>query len=91
MSYWKSIDTIYLYDGTLEGLFTIVFKCYLDKTLPLQILPKEEYIPNLLDATPFFIQTDYEKADRIEKGILKNISYPALYNVHYAFLCEEKR
>ena len=82
---WKFVDKIYLYDGTFEGLLTIVFDCYLSKELPFKIIPKDEYIPNILD-NPQNIQTDFSKSDRIFHGIHKNICYDALYNAYYAFL-----
>ena len=61
---WKFVDEIYLYDGTFEGLLTIAFDCYLSKELPFKIIPKDEYIPNILDKTKNF-QTDFKKSDRI--------------------------
>jgi len=86
MSYWKSIDTVFLYDGTFEGLLTIVFDCYLSKEIPSRILPEYEYITNILDKVKV-ISTDYEKSNRIFHGISKNICSKALYNAYHAFLC----
>ena len=71
---WKFVDKIYLYDGTFEGLLTIVFDCYFSKELPFKIIPEAEYIFNILDSTKN-IQTDFAKADRIFQGIYKNICY----------------
>lgn len=82
---WKFIDTVFLYDGSFEGLLTIVFDCYLSKEIPLKIIPEDEYIPNLLDKTQI-IQTDFTKSDRIFQGIYNNICYDALYDAYYAFL-----
>lgn len=89
MSNWKLINKIYLYDGTFDGLLTIIFNCYTTKTLPQNIKNQNLYNNNFLDNTTF-IQTDYEKAERIFKGINKNICYNALYNSFYAFLSNEK-
>lgn len=83
---WKSIDEIYLYDGTFEGLLTIVFDCYLSKEIPSKIVPLQDYINNILDNT-FLIETDFTKSDRIFQGISKNICDKALYDAYYAFLC----
>ena len=41
MSNWKLINTTYLYDGTFDGLLTIVFDSYSNKTLPQKIVPEE--------------------------------------------------
>lgn len=78
----------YLYDGTFEGLLTIVFDCYIAKELPLQIFPNQTYQNNLLDDIEI-ITTDFVKADRIFYGIVKNISYDTLYQNYYAFLSED--
>lgn len=85
MSNWKLINKIYLYDGTFDGLLTIVFDCYSSKTLPQNVKCKDLYVNNFLDNV-VFIPTIYEKSDRVFKGIDKNICYDALFNSFYAFL-----
>lgn len=85
MSYWKSIDQIFLYDGSFEGLLTIVFDCYLSKEIPFKIVPEKEYMPNLFENT-ISISTDYEKSSRIFSGISKSISDETLYHAYHAFL-----
>ena len=85
MSNWKLVNVTYLYDGTFNGLLTIVFDSYSHKTLPQKIVPEEEYTQNFLEKT-HYIDTNEEKAKRVFEGIYKNISYEALYNSFYAFL-----
>ena len=82
---WKFIDEIFLYDGTFDGLLTIVFDCYISKSLPQKIVPKDEYVQNILDKTSF-IETNFEKSSRVFEGIHKSICNDALYNAYYAFL-----
>lgn len=89
MSNWKLVNQVYLYDGTLNGFLTLVFDCYLAKTLPQKIFPEANYCPNFLE-NPIFITTDDNKADRVFAGIEKNIGYTTLYNTYYAFLSNEK-
>lgn len=89
MSNWKLINKIYLYDGTFDGLLTIVFDCYSTKTLPQNIENEKNYNNNFLDNT-VFIPSNYEKSERVFKGIEKNICYDALYNSYYTFLSNEK-
>ncbi len=89
MSNWKLINKTYIYDGTFDGLLTIVFDCYSSKTLPQNIIKEATYSTNFLDNT-IFIQSDYEKSERVFKGIEKNIGYSTLYNSYYAFLSNEK-
>lgn len=87
MKNFTQINKTYLYDGTFDGLLTIVFDCYVLKKLPLKIIAENKYIPNILDDIERVI-TDYNKATRIFNGIVKNISYDVLYNSYYAFLAE---
>lgn len=89
MSNWKLIDKTYLYDGTLFGFLSIVFECFINKTIPQKILSQAQYCSNFLDDI-VYIQTDYEKAKRVFTGIEKNISYEALYNTYYAFSSNEE-
>ncbi len=89
MSNWKLVNKTYLYDGTFDGLLTIVFDSYSHKTLPQKIVSEEEYAPNFLDKTEY-INTDYNKSRRVFDGIYKNIGYETLYNNFYAFLSDGK-
>lgn len=89
MSNWKLINKTFLYDGTFDGLLTIVFDCYSSKTLPQKIENEQTYYDNFLEDT-VIIYSDYEKSERVFKGIEKNICYDALYNSFYAFLSDEK-
>lgn len=83
------INKTYLYDGTFEGLLSIVFDCYLEKVIPLRIISQDDVTFNFLD-TFEQKQTNTEKSERIFNGIVKNISYDTLYHSYYAFLSNEK-
>lgn len=82
-------NQVYLYDGTFDGLLTIVFDCYLQKSIPNNITPETGYLPNLLEQ-PKYIATDEAKAKRIWNGIYHSISYTALYDCYYSFLSCQK-
>lgn len=88
MKNFTQINKTYLYDGTFDGLLTIVFDCYVLKKFPIKIIAENKYIPNILDDIERVI-TDYNRATRIFNGIVKNISYDVLYNSYYAFLAED--
>lgn len=83
------INKTYVYDGTFEGLLSMVFDCYIKKVIPLRIVSKDNLKINFLDSIQE-IETDNIKAKRIFNGIYKNISYDTLYNSYYAFLSEAK-
>ena len=85
LDYQTLENQVYIYDGTFDGLLTIVFDCYLQKTIPSNIMPEAEYIPNLLEQTKH-ISTDEIKAKRIWNGIYHSISYSTLYDSYYSFL-----
>ncbi|MFR2534833.1 MAG: TIGR03915 family putative DNA repair protein [Clostridia bacterium] len=90
MAFTQNNRKTYIYDGSFEGLLTIVFDSYLSKTLPFHIFSEATYQMNILD-TIEWIKTDYHKADRIFHGIVKHISYNTLYQNYYAFLAEDTR
>ena len=68
MSNWKLINKTFLYDGTFDGLLTIVFDCYSTKTLPQRIENEQTYFDNFLDNIAI-ISSDYTKS---EIGFLYN-------------------
>ncbi len=82
---WNVIEKTYVYDGSFEGLLTIVFDCYIQKIIPRKIVSQDEFAQNFLENFENK-QTEEEKANRIFHGIVKNISYDTLYNSYYAFL-----
>ncbi len=84
---WNIINKTYVYDGTFEGLLSMVFDCYIKKVIPLRIVSKNRLEINFLD-TIEEIKTDNIKAKRIFDGIHKSISYNTLYNSYYAFLSD---
>ena len=88
MKNFTQTNKTYVYDGSFEGLLTIVFNCYILKQIPLKIFSENNYTPNILDNIEKVI-TDYNKSERIFNGIIKNISYDVLYNSYYAFLSED--
>ncbi|MFV0395501.1 MAG: TIGR03915 family putative DNA repair protein [Coprobacillaceae bacterium] len=85
MHHWSIIDAIYIYDGTIEGLLTAIYKCFEEKTIPKQIMLEEEYIGNLFDQ-PLFIESNTDKSNYLLNAIQSKISDLTLYYVYTAFL-----
>lgn len=83
------MNLIYLYDGSFQGLLTIVFESYISNILPTAIYEEENYEPTLLEKV-YYMATDDQKAERIFNGIVKSISYSTLYHAYHAFLSNEK-
>lgn len=90
MSNWSIVNLTYIYDGSFEGLLTMVFNSYVTNTFPIKIYSKKNYQNNILDKVEY-IETDYTKSERIYKGIIKNISYYTLYNSYNAFLSNKSQ
>lgn len=83
---WKSIDIAYIYDGSFNGLLTIVFDSYISKTIPSRIVTEESEISLFFKYT--ISKTNEEKANRIYNGIIKNISSHCLYTAYHVFLSD---
>lgn len=81
---WEFIDTAYIYDGSFDGLLTIVFDSYVSKTIPKRIVTSEFEID--LFCNYILSKTDEEKANRIYNGIIKSISFHALSSAYNVFL-----
>ncbi|NBG88691.1 TIGR03915 family putative DNA repair protein [Isachenkonia alkalipeptolytica] len=79
---------IVTYDGTFEGLLTVVFVCYLEKLRPTDI-QVEGAVEKDFVSSYRFIKTEEEKADRVYRGIEEKISREALKNCYYAYLSQE--
>jgi len=52
MHNWTNLDVIYIYDGSFEGLLTIVFKCFEEKAVPKNIVIADNINNNLLLFNP---------------------------------------
>ena len=46
---WNTINKTYVYDGSFEGLLSIVFNCYISKNIPLKIIEKSNLEINFLE------------------------------------------
>lgn len=89
MSNGKLINEIYLYDGTLDGLFGIVWHCYQYKIVPIHIYENQNYQPNFLIQSTFF-PTNPNISETVYQMLLSKMGYDGLYHASYAFLSKEK-
>lgn len=77
-------DVAYYYDGSFEGLMCCVYESYINKELPEIVFGPMEAQMTLYDIRN--IETDQEKADRVENAIRYKISEEALEFIDRAFL-----
>lgn len=80
---------IYTYDNTFEGLLTCVFDCYNRKDFPVDICSRSGE-QRYLFVDSIHVETNPEKAERVWKGILKNLSGKNKQLLFYAYLSEER-
>lgn len=80
--------TVYLFDGSFEGLLTSIFEFYERKPGQIQVVSVNHYIPYLLDETNEII-SDEIKADRVWKGLKNKIGNDWQQRFYKAYLSEE--
>lgn len=79
---------LYTYDGTFEGLLTIVFEAYERKAWPTAIEPTDLAQPLMFGQTIAVI-TDEDKVARVWKGLQKKLSVSALKALYHTYLWEQ--
>ena len=74
----------YYYDGTMEGLLSVVFDAYLEREKIAEVGP--DPIQPSLNPQDIYIETDQNKADRVESYIRENISSSFFEELKICFL-----
>jgi len=77
-------DSLWLYDGSLQGLYCCVYQSVYSGKLPIDIQRVQIAVPTLLPVR--FIETDAGRAARVRQGIARKISNTALSLVETVFL-----
>ena len=80
---------IYIFDKTLDGLLTAVFDSFFRKQSDVTLLADGEQLPLFADE-PHRVVTDGEKAERVWKGLEKQLSREALHIITISWLSEER-
>ena len=89
MSYKKLVensDCLYIYDGSLQGFYTVVYDAVYSKKRPISIIQEKKYTKTLY--TEITIDTDLEKAQKVRKSINQKISKRSLNLVETVFIGE---
>ena len=79
--------TVYVFDGTMDGLLTAVFDAFLLKERPEQLLAEGDALPLFCERT-YHVTTDEEKARRVWTGLEKRLSREALRLISVSWLSE---
>ena len=78
----------YTYDGTFEGLLTVLFSIYESKAPPNSIQP-EAMAQSGLFAQPVHRATDETRATRVWNGLLKTMDAGTRARLYHVFLSED--
>ncbi|MBF0694603.1 MAG: TIGR03915 family putative DNA repair protein [Flavobacterium sp.] len=81
------MSSIYLFDGSFEGLLTAVFDAYELKNNVVRIVTDSHYEPSLLDDVHHVV-TDENKATRVLNGLRKKLSIDWQNRIFKAYLSE---
>ena len=79
--------TIYLFDGTMDGLLTAVFDAFSLKEQPEALLAEGDALPLFCDHT-YQVTTDEEKARRVWTGLEKKLTREAMKLISVSWLSE---
>lgn len=80
---------VYVFDNTLDGLLTAVFDSFFRKQQDVTLLAEGEQLP-LFANEPHQVVTDGEKAERVWKGLEKQLSKDGLHMITISWLSEER-
>lgn len=80
---------IYVYDGTFEGLLTVMHETFVNKKVPTEIRKQGEFPGDLLEEV-IVVNTDFDKSSRVYQGIIDKHSIQILQRIYYLYLSEDK-
>lgn len=79
--------TVYVFDGTMDGLLTAVFDAFSLKEEPQELLAEGDALPLFCERT-YQVTTDEEKARRVWAGLEKKLTREALKLISVSWLSE---
>ncbi|MHC2990433.1 DNA metabolism protein [Pontibacter sp. HJ8] len=79
---------LYTYDGSFEGLLTVVFEAYERKAWPTSIEQEQLAQPSMFGDTVRVV-TDENKAGRVWQGLQRKLTATALESLYYTYLWEQ--
>lgn len=81
-------NIVITYDGSFEGLLTVVFEVFDRKVIPIQITNRNLYVNKMFE-TVLNIETDEIRAERVLKGLVKKVSSNGLRDILKVFHSEQ--
>ncbi len=80
--------TIYIFDGSMEGLLTAVFEFYERKSKAIQLVSQHHFQPILLDEV-YEVVSDESKSKRVWEGLKKKMGVEWQLRFYKAYLSED--
>lgn len=81
--------THYIYDGSFEGLLTVVFEVFERKAFPASIQQEQFLQPSMFGET-VTVTTDEAKAKRVWEGLRQRLSKDGLQVLYYTYLSGQR-
>ena len=81
---------VYVYDGSLEGMFTAVFEAFRRREQPCNIVQEQNLQQSLL-CSYIPIHTDLSLAERVKDGIINTLGDKGYGNIKRAYLSDDDR
>lgn len=78
----------YKFDGTIDGIFSCILRCFLNKETPTELV--DDAIQISLTEAIVDVETDLESNKRIISALYKYCGYNALCDLKYAFRSGDK-
>ena len=88
MSKIEQHDPVFLYDGSVEGFFSLVFETYVRKSFPAGIFKLSDYVPQLFEK-PVKVHTHLDHAIRVLKALQSKIDKQTVTNILCSFLADQ--
>lgn len=80
----------YTYDGSFEGLLSVIFETYRLGQEAKDIVAEEEFQPGLF-SSPTHVPTESAHAQRVRKGLAKRCGEDTIRILYHCFLSEQPR
>ena len=79
---------IFTYDGTFDGLLSVVFEIYRLQSIPENIVSEDQFVPNFFDQ-PIYVATNHEWSKRVQNGVKQKTSKNSVRLLYRCFLSEQ--
>lgn len=80
---------VWVYDGSFEGLLTVIYKWFYTKEKPQRVVAEDFYQMDLL-LEMITIECDSEEAQKVTEGILKKLGKETFEHIVKVYLSEDK-